>query len=153
VNDVANSTSADDNTSIDTSDTPEDTPGAPVTADVDGLVDTDALAEGFEPSPVPDGYARLSDEAEAAIKRDGLTQFYGLRRMWSGWLIAWVSVLICFQIVLTFAIGFGLLDYREYGWFLPLVTAQNFLQIVGMAIVVVRFLHSGAKQSTGIDSY
>ena len=124
-----------------------------VNGDADHVVDTEALAEQVEPSPVPPGYARLPDEADAIIRRDGLIQFYGLRRMWSGWLIAWVSLLICFQIVLTFAIGFGVLDYREYDWFLPLVTAQNFLQIVGMAIVVVRFLHSGSKQATETDRF
>jgi hypothetical protein len=113
--------------------------------DADDEIDVDALADDFEPSPEPDGFKRLPSEAEAAIRLNGLTQFYGLRRMWSGWLIGWVTVLICFQIVLTLSIGLGLLDYREYDWFLPLVTAQNFLQIVGMAIVVVRFLHSGQK--------
>ena len=35
----------------------------------------------------------------------------------------------------------------------PLVTAQNFLQIVGLAIVVVRFLHSGTKQATEADRF
>lgn len=121
--------------------------------DADSIVDTEELAQLIEPSAVPDRYARLNDEAEATIRRDGLTQFYGLRRMWSGWLIGWVSVLICFQIVLTFSIGLGLLDYRDYDWFLPLVTAQNFLQIVGMAIVVVRFLHSGSKQAADVESF
>lgn len=131
---------------------PQDRNGEAV-ADADDVVDTEALAEQIEPSPVPLGYARLPDEADATIRRDGLVQFYGLRRMWSGWLITWVSILICFQIVLTFAIGFGVLDYSGYDWFLPLVTAQNFLQIVGMAIVVVRFLHSGSKPPIETDRF
>lgn len=119
----------------------------------DEPVDTDELADQIGRRSIPRGYARLQDDAEAAIRREGLTQFYGLRRMWSGWLIGWVSVLICFQIILTFSIGLGGLDYSRYDWFLPLVTAQNFLQIVGMAIVVVRFLHSGKPQPPDPDGY
>lgn len=133
----------------------ENSEASPPRPDDDGgeTVDTENLADRIKPIPAPLAYTRLVNEAEAAIRRDGLMQFYGLRRMWSGWLIAWVSILICFQIALTFAIGLGGLDYRDYDWFLPLVTAQNFLQIVGMAIVVVRFLHSGSSVPPDQDTF
>lgn len=92
----------------------------------------------------PEGrVAELSDEGKLRVV--GLQQFYGMRLTWSRWLIGWVSALLLFQIILTLAIGAGALDFRGYDLFLDLTVGQNFVQVVAMALIVVRFLHSRDK--------
>jgi hypothetical protein len=106
--------------------------------------------------PSPDFVAAYSDAAHQADSRRvdldrqrahlaRLNQFTALRGRWSAWLIFWISSLLAFHVVLTFAIGSGKLDFEKYSWFLPMVVAQNFLQIVGMGIVVVKFLYPGTE--------
>jgi len=56
----------------------------------------------------------------------------------------WISIQLLFQFVLTAFLGLGLLDFKPYPYFLPLVTIQTFLQIVGMGLIVVKFLYEKA---------
>lgn len=53
----------------------------------------------------------------------------------------WISFFIAFHLVLTMGVGLGWFDYREYQWLIPLITVENFLQVVGMGYIVVRFLY------------
>lgn len=55
--------------------------------------------------------------------------------------MAWISSFIVFHIGLTIGVGMKGLDFLEYQWLIPLITVENFLQIVGMGYVVVRFLY------------
>lgn len=57
--------------------------------------------------------------------------------------MAWISCFLLFHIGLTVAVGVGRLDFQQYQWLIPLITVENFLQIVGMGYVVVRFLYPG----------
>lgn len=117
---------------------------------------TDAGAEAGEPDPrelaervipgqtpvdfgLPTESSRRND-----IYASGLKQFFEQRQRWSFWLIFWICSIIAFQIGLTVAIGLGSLDFAGYDWFLPLVVAQNFVQVISMALIVVKFLHRPA---------
>jgi hypothetical protein len=76
------------------------------------------------------------------IELDGRKAFFKLRSSWSKWIIAWISALIAFNIVLTLSVGTRLLDFRDYEWFVTAVTVETFLQIVGMGYIAVRYLFS-----------
>ncbi|GFE78028.1 hypothetical protein GCM10011487_00280 [Steroidobacter agaridevorans] len=77
------------------------------------------------------------------VELDGRKAFFRLRQQWSCAVIAWISCFLIFHIALTVAIGLGGLDFLQYQWLIPLITVENFLQIVGMGYVVVRFLYPG----------
>jgi hypothetical protein len=95
-------------------------------------------------SDPPKAFSDSRNQAESErIELDGRRQFFKLRGSWSRWLIGWITGLLLFHVALTAAIGFDLVDFRDYEWFLPMVVAQNFLQIVGMGFIIVRFLYPG----------
>lgn len=68
-------------------------------------------------------------------------QFVALRGHWSWWLIGWITALLLFQFGITIGVGLKCLDFSQYQWFLPIVTLQNFAQIVGMGFIIVNFLY------------
>ncbi len=77
------------------------------------------------------------------VELDGRVAFFKLRHQWSCAVMAWISCFLLFHITLTVAVGLGWLDFLKYQWLVPLITVENFLQIVGMGYVVVRFLYPG----------
>jgi hypothetical protein len=79
--------------------------------------------------------------ARERVELDGRSAFFKLRKHWSAALMIWISSFIIFHIAITVAVGLGALDFIEYQWPIPLITVENFLQIVGMGYVVVRFLY------------
>lgn len=103
------------------------------------------LLDEVVPVPSPEteeDVDRTSRREQTKIRTAGLAQFFGLRVTWSRWLIGWISVLILFQIVLTFAVGLGAVNFTGYDTFLGLTVGQNLVQVISLAIIVVRFLHS-----------
>lgn len=50
-------------------------------------------------------------------------------------------MLILFSIAITTLIGFGLVDFKEYSTYLNLFVFQNFAQVVGLGLVIVKFLY------------
>ena len=76
----------------------------------------------------------------------GREQFLSLRGNWSLSLIVWISGLLLYQVALAVVVGLGWLDFTKYQWFLPLVVAQNFGQIVGMGYIIIRFLYPGVRE-------
>jgi len=87
----------------------------------------------------------VDEAAEKATRErlelDRLRQFLNLRGNWSRWLTIWISGLLIFHIALTIAIGRGWLRFTDYPTFLPMVVLQNFAQIVGMGLIIVKFLY------------
>jgi hypothetical protein len=93
-------------------------------------------------SVAPSSYRDAANAARSEkIELDGREQFFSLRGTWSKWLIFWISAILLFQGSLTVAVGLGHLDFLEYKWFLPMVIGQSFLQIIGMGVVIVKFLY------------
>jgi hypothetical protein len=74
------------------------------------------------------------------IELDGRKQFFTLRSHWSVCIIIWISIFILFHISIAIFLGLGLLDFEKNRWFLPSLIIENFLQIIGMGYVVVKFL-------------
>lgn len=91
--------------------------------------------------PPPQFNQSKSQADREKIELEGRSQFFGLRGSWSFWIILWISAQLLFQIVLTACLGLAWLDFKAYPYFLPIVTIQTFLQIVGMGLIVVNFLY------------
>lgn len=96
-----------------------------------------------------DPYVLEAQQEDAAMKADvalahlrGLRAFYTLREKWSYFILGCIAVLLIFHITLAFMVGLKKLDFTSYEWFLPIVATENFLQIIGLAIIVVKFLFS-----------
>jgi hypothetical protein len=77
---------------------------------------------------------------ERETEREGRKKYFALRDKWSKYLFVLLTIMISFQVILTFFIGFGWSIFAQYEKFLYLVIGENFLQITGMCIIVVRFL-------------
>lgn len=73
---------------------------------------------------------------------DGLKSFYKLRKKWSWFILTCIAFLLITQASLMALVGTNVLDFRDYDWFLPIVVSENFIQIIGLALIVVKFLFS-----------
>jgi hypothetical protein len=112
------------------------------------LLDIQGQIQGESSNP-PTQFTDSENQAAAEkIELDGRKQFHNLRGRWSTWLITWISGLLIFHICLTGGIGFGWLDFKNYLTFLPMVVVENFLQIAGMGIVIVKFLYPPKSKSS-----
>lgn len=74
------------------------------------------------------------------IDTRGLEQYYKLQNGWS-----WVAGTLLFtmviaQIAILALVGGGRLNFKEYGVTLNMFMGQSFLQIVGIAYIIVKFL-------------
>ncbi|MFN7161078.1 MAG: hypothetical protein ACK4NC_05765 [Candidatus Gracilibacteria bacterium] len=92
-----------------------------------------------------EGLPTRSELSEQEIKdkeaeRKGREEYFKLRNKWSIYLVIALYAMILFQFVITFFIGFGIIDFTAYPTFISLVIGENFLQIVGMCLIVVKFL-------------
>ncbi len=82
---------------------------------------------------------------ESLTHLDGLKDFYKLRKKWSWSIFGFIVALIAFQIIITSLVGLNILNFEKYPLFLPLVISENFIQIIGLALIVVKFLFSNPK--------
>jgi len=90
--------------------------------------------------------SQLKNEAlREEIELNGRKKFFELRDKWSWSIITWISVFIIFHIVITVLVGCKVLDFQNHEWLLPSIIAENFLQIIGMGYIIVRFLYQPSK--------
>jgi hypothetical protein len=90
--------------------------------------------------------SQLKNEAlREEIELNGRKKFFELRDKWSWSIIAWISIFIAFHITITVLVGCGVLNFEKHEWLLPSIIAENFLQIVGMGYIIVRFLYQPSK--------
>lgn len=80
------------------------------------------------------------------VERWGRESYFKMRKTWSWALIGFLGILILFQIFLTFLIGFEKINFTNYRWFLAGVITENFLQIIGLCYVVVKFLFPSSEK-------
>ena len=74
------------------------------------------------------------------IENQGRHDFYSLRKSWSRFLMFSLFAMLAFQMGLTVLIGTGHLDFTKYPVLISLVVGENFVQIIGMCVLVVQFL-------------
>jgi hypothetical protein len=77
---------------------------------------------------------------KADIELQGRREYFGLRKSWSAFLMRTLFVLVGFQIALVLAVGSGRLDFQPYHDVLDLVIGTTVLQVIGMCVVVVKFV-------------
>lgn len=58
-----------------------------------------------------------------------------------------ISGLIVFHALLTVLVGAKWLNFDNLQWFITAVTVENFLQVVGMGYVAVKFLFSDQSKT------
>lgn len=79
-----------------------------------------------------------------AVEVEGLSGYYNLRGTWSTHIAIYLYCLLAFQIGLSVLGIFNVNNIKsnilELQYFVIMVFSQNFLQIVGMALIVVKFL-------------
>ena len=75
----------------------------------------------------------------------GLTDHYRHKGKWSWFLMGLMGFMVVYQSVLLWMVGAGYWDFSRYDWLLPILLVQNFAQIVGLALFVVKALFSAMK--------
>lgn len=111
--------------------------------ETDRLYRAAALSDMLKGTPDDENLSRskdLTEGARLAVELSGRREYFRLRKIWSGWMIGWISALILFNILITILVGSGTLDYSQYEWFITAVTVQTFLQIVGLGAIAVKYL-------------
>lgn len=77
---------------------------------------------------------------ERETHRKGEEDYYGLRKKWSWFIFSFITFMLVFQLALTIAVGFKVVDFEKYPIFLHLIIGENFAQIIGMGFIVAKYL-------------
>lgn len=89
-------------------------------------------------------YKKLLDLVDANDKANNTA----LRTSWSKYFQWVLFFMILFQCALVTEIGLGVLNYEKYQTFLHAVVIENFLQMLGAGLIIVRYLFKEEKKST-----
>lgn len=81
-----------------------------------------------------------SDAAQDYAKLVGLRDHFNHKRYWSWFLMGAMGIMITFQSVLITMVGTKMWDFTGYDWLLPTLMIQYLIQIVGLAVFVVKSL-------------
>ncbi|MBD3281190.1 hypothetical protein GF391_00400 [Candidatus Uhrbacteria bacterium] len=100
-------------------------------------------------------FSERKDQVKLALREraahvSGFERYYKLRDRWSLYLVIFISIMIAFQVLLTALIGFKVLNFLDYQYFLYVVIGENFAQIIAMGFIVVKFLFP--DQRLNLDS-
>jgi cytochrome c-type biogenesis protein CcmH/NrfG len=86
---------------------------------------------------------------ERETHRRGEEEYYKLRSKWSWFIFSFIAFMLLFQLLLTSAIGLKWVEFKDYQTFLHLVAGENFAQIIGMGIIVAKFLFPNHRSRDG----
>ena len=82
----------------------------------------------------------------ARIELESRRKIIAMRSKWSWTIIVWISVLILFHIVVTILVGCNVLDFSKQKFLIQNVIGTNFLEIVGMGVIVIKFLYPASSK-------
>lgn len=94
---------------------------------------------------VEQGRSYVDSEREYA-KLVAFQNHHESKKQWSSFMIFIMGTLILFQMFLLMMVGWGWWDFTGYDGLLPMLLVQNFAQIVGLALVVVRSLFDSFRE-------
>jgi hypothetical protein len=72
----------------------------------------------------------------AAREKD---EIIDMRTRWSYWLLYIVIAITVFDAIVVFLVGLNILSFQE-GYILPIFIGEGFLKVIGLALIVVKFL-------------
>lgn len=96
--------------------------------------------------------ASLREQAEIKridVEREGLQKYYLLRTHWSWFAFFLLLIMILFQGWIVVGVGLKWFDFSKYDSLIKLVVGENFLQIVGISLIVVKFLFPNTPMPDG----
>ena len=79
-------------------------------------------------------------EQRAVKKKTAVRINKAIQPPWSHFLMFWLSVSIGFQFLLALATGTSVLNFANHESFLIIIALTNFIQIIGMGYVAVKYL-------------
>lgn len=82
---------------------------------------------------------KTSLEEKYKLEIDAMKDILNMRKSWNCFIKFFVGLLILTQIVIIFLIGFHKLNY-DSNTVISIFFSETFLQIVGLAIIVVKYL-------------
>ena len=83
--------------------------------------------------------SRILVTSGAEIKLKGLASYFTMRERWSHCLMIAIFIVLGFNILMVWFVGIGTLMYSDE-WFLRIVLTTNLADIIGLAVVIVKFL-------------
>jgi len=95
--------------------------------------------KSFDPQTMAAKLAKLNFDKENNEFK-GKRFYYWLRNIWGVLLALVLIVSITFQFWLTSEVGHDHLNFEKYPWLIQIVLSSNFVEIVGLCYVVVKFL-------------
>lgn len=99
-----------------------------------------------EPSVPPFDDTRENDTEKAEIELEALANYYRLRKEWSEFIKLMIAWLIIAQILLLIGIGSDALTFWGNEKLTWIFYTETFLQIVGLAYIVVKFLFTDPRK-------
>ena len=82
----------------------------------------------------------------ARIELESRRKIIGMRSKWSWTIIVWISVLIAFHIIITICVGCNVLNFAKQQFLIQTVIGTNFLEIVGMGVIIIKFLYPASSK-------
>jgi len=128
-----------------------DVQGDEKSVDVDGEITLDVLLKEKKKTVDGEEIDLVRQETSRQILREretrriGQQKYFQLRDKWSWFIFGYISFMLLFQLFLTLAIGFKWANFSQYRTFLNVVIGQNFAQIVGMGVIVAKYLFPNNK--------
>ncbi|MCT4617578.1 MAG: hypothetical protein N4A38_05215 [Candidatus Gracilibacteria bacterium] len=85
------------------------------------------------------------------IRADGERDYYELRRQWSTKISSVLYAMVLFQYFILIGVAFGIVFemfiFEEAKPLLLLIAGENFVQILGLAYIIVKFLYPINKKN------
>lgn len=80
-----------------------------------------------------------SQQLYSEIKAEALKDVVDMRYRWSDWILKIIIIVTFFDIFIVLMIGFRLMKF-DAGYIVPIIIGESLIKIIGLALVVVKFL-------------